>query len=291
MTQSTTPGPAPEAAQTSNRLPGVNILLEGPAGTGKTHSIGTLVDAGIEVFYLGIESGLESLLGYWTDKGKPIPPNLQWQMVEAPKAGFAEMIDIASKINMLSFEALTKVADTNKSKYDQFRKILLALSNFTSDRDGKSYGAVDSWTNERAIVIDGLTGLNNASMANVVGGKPVRSMSDWGLAQVQVENLLRMLCDGCKCWFVLIAHVERETDQILGGIKLTTSTLGKALAPKIPAMFSDVILTARTGDKWVWDTANAQADLKTRNLPISSAIQPDFGQITRKWRARGSMGA
>ena len=44
-------------------LPGVNVLLMGPAGTGKTHSLGTLVEAGIEVFYLGLESGLE-LAGY-----------------------------------------------------------------------------------------------------------------------------------------------------------------------------------------------------------------------------------
>jgi DNA replication protein DnaC len=57
-------------------LPGVNVLLMGPAGTGKTHSIGTLVDAGVEVFYLGLEPGLESLLGFWTDKGKEVPANL-----------------------------------------------------------------------------------------------------------------------------------------------------------------------------------------------------------------------
>ena len=50
-------------------LPGVNVMLMGPAGTGKTHSIGTLADAGLEVFYLGLESGLESLYGYYTDKG------------------------------------------------------------------------------------------------------------------------------------------------------------------------------------------------------------------------------
>ena len=47
-------------------LPGVNVLLMGPSGTGKTYSIGTLVDMGVEVFYLALESGMESLLGYWT---------------------------------------------------------------------------------------------------------------------------------------------------------------------------------------------------------------------------------
>lgn len=268
-------------------LPGVNVLLEGPAGTGKTHAIGTLVDSGIDVRYLGLESGLESLLGYWTDRGKPVPANLAWHMVTPAKAGFGELADIAKKINQLSFEALTKVADANKSKYDQLLKIYEALSNFKDDRTGKSFGAVDDWAPNCALVMDGLTGLNNAAMANTVGGKPVRSMPDWGLAQTQVENLLRMLCDGCPAWFVLIAHVERETDAILGGVKLTTSTLGKALAPKIPAMFSDVILTVRNGDKWVWDTANPLADLKTRSLPIKQSLAPDFKQIVDKWVSRG----
>jgi len=66
----------------TSALPGTNVLLMGPAGTGKTTAIGTLVDAGIETFYMGLEPGLESLLGYWTDKGKPVPANLHWHVLE-----------------------------------------------------------------------------------------------------------------------------------------------------------------------------------------------------------------
>ena len=66
------------------------------------------------------------------------------------------------------------------------------------------------------------------------------------------------------------------------------STLGKALAPKIPSMFSDVILTTRENTKWTWDTASAMADLKTRNLPIAQGITPDFRQIIEKWKSRTS---
>jgi hypothetical protein len=124
-------------------------------------------------------------------------------------------------------------------------------------------------------------------MSLVVGGKPVKSQSDWGIAQDQVEKLLRMLCDNCDCHFILLAHVERETDAVLGGVKLMVSTLGAKLAPKIPAMFSDVILTVRQGTKFLWDTGNTQADLKTRNLPIKSDIEPTFAQIIAKWKARG----
>jgi hypothetical protein len=278
----TTPTP------TKSTLSGFNIMLMGPAGSGKTHAIGTLVDAGIEVFYLALEPGLESLLGYWADSGKPIPPNLHWHTLKAPDTSFLDMLDTATKINTFSLEMLAKMVDPNKSRHNQYLELFKTLNDFEDQRDGKKFGAVNTWGTDRCLVIDSLTGLNNAALNLVIGGKPVRSQSDWGIAQQQLEGLLRKLCDGCVCHFVLLAHVERESDLVLGGVKLMASTLGKALAPKIPAMFSDVILTVRQGDKWTWDTANVMADLKTRNLPIKSDNPPSFAPVVKKWQARAA---
>lgn len=274
---------------TSNVLPGTNVLLIGPAGTGKTYSIATLVDSGIEVFYLALEPGLEALLGYWIDAGKPVPANLHWHFLPPADASFSELQDAATKINLMSMKALADMQDPNRSKYNQFVKIYSVLNNFEDQRTGEKFGAADSWGPDRAIVIDSLTGLNTASLSSVVGGKPVRSQSDWGIAQNQLESLLRKLCDGCRCHFILLAHVEREVDQILGGVKLMVSTLGKALAPKIPPMFSDVILTKRQGTDFSWSTADPTADTKTRNLPLQEKILPSFAQIIAKWRSRGDI--
>ena len=277
----------PAAAAVKSTLPGFNVLLMGPAGTGKTHSIGTLVDQGLEVFYLALEPGLEALLGYYTDRGLPIPDNLHWHMLKAPQASFADLMDAATKINQLSLDSLAKMADPNRGKHNQFIELLKALNDFPDDRTGQRFGAVNSWTPSRVLVVDGMTGLNRAAMSLVIGGKPVKSQSDWGIAQDQVEKLLRMLCDSCPCHLVIIAHVERETDMVLGGVKLMVASLGKALAPKIPAMFSDVILAVRQGTKWSWDTANVQADLKTRNLPIKADNEPTFAPVIAKWKVRG----
>lgn len=268
---------------------GFNVCLMGPSGSGKTHAIGTLVDAGVDVFCLFLESGRESLMGYYTDYKKPIPENLHWHEIQAPKADFASMLSDADKISTLSLDALSKMQDPNRGKHDLFKQVLTALNDFPDDRSGKKFGSVIGWNTRRALVIDGLTGLGRAAMSLVIGGKPVRSQSDWGIAQDQVEKLLRMICDGCQCHFVLIAHVERETDMVLGGVKLMVSTLGKALAPKIPSMFSDVILTARTGKEWSWDTASSQADVKTRNLPIAAGQTPTFASIVAKWKSRGGV--
>lgn len=272
---------------TPSVLAGVNILIEGATGTGKTHSLGTIAEAGVELFALFTESGLETLLGYWTDRNLPIPANVHWHVLDRPQGGFAILADAADRVNQLTLESLSKMIDPNRGKHNQFSTMLRAMVNFKDQRTGKDFGPVDSWGPDKCLAIDSLTGINPIAMSLVVGSKPVKNQSDWGIAQDQIEKLLRQLTDGCKCHVVLTAHVEREVDQVFGGVKITVATLGKALAPKIPPMFSDVVLSYREGTKFFWSTANPQADLKARNLPIADGIQPDFKQIFDKWKSRG----
>lgn len=278
-----------EPQATQSALNGVNVMLMGPAGTGKTHSIGTLVDAGLKVFYFGLEPGLESLLGYFTDRGLPIPDNLHWHQIEAQQASFSEMIGNATKINTMSLDTLAKLQDNNRNKYNQFVKILEVLNDFKCQRTGQSFGCTDTWGPDCVLVLDGMAGLARAAMGLVVGGKPVSNQSDWGIAQKQIENLLFMLTNQLRCHFVLITHVERETDAVMGGVKIMVSTLGKALAPKLPPMFSDVVLAVREGSKWTWDTGSAMADVKTRNLKVAQGLPADFRPIIEKWKSRGGV--
>jgi len=278
-----------EAQSEMSALRGTNTLLMAPGGTGKTYSIGTLAEAypELEVFYLGLEPGLETLLGYFTDKKKNVPSNLHWHSLPTAKASFGDLLDGAKRINTMSLETLAKTNDPNRSKHNRFIKMLEALNDFPDDRTGKKFGAVDEWGPNRVLVVDGMAGLAQMAMSLVVGSKPVRSISDWGIAQDQIEKIVRLWTDSCACHFVLIAHVEREKDEVLGGIKLMVSTLGAKLAPKLPPMFSDVILAVREGSKFSWDTGNAQADLKARNLPYQSGLAPDFKPILQKWLSRG----
>ena len=266
---------------------GVNVLVEGSTGTGKTHSLGTPADSGVDLFCLFTESGLETLLGYWTDKGIPVPSNVHWHILPRQPGSFTTLADSANLINTMTQESLHKMQDPNRAKSNQFVGLLRALTDFPDDRTGAKFGPVDSWGPDRCLAIDSLTGINPIALSLVVGGKPVKSQADWGIAQDQIEKLIRQLTDGCKCHFVLTAHVEREIDQVFGGVKITVSTLGRALAPKIPPMFSDVVLSTRDGTKFSWSTAAPNADLKARNLPIADNMQQDFKTIITKWQSRG----
>ena len=114
-----------------------NVLLMGPAGTGKTYALASAVEAGLEVFYLALENGIESLLGYWADQGKPIPKNLHWHVIRSSNSGFDAMAATALQINTLTFEQLSKVTDAHRSKNDKFREILLVLNNFYCQRTKK----------------------------------------------------------------------------------------------------------------------------------------------------------
>lgn len=261
-------------------LPGVNVLLMGASGAGKTYSIRTLINQGITPFCVFTEPGFEVLGDIPADK-------LHWHYIKPADTAWKDMIDSASKINTLSFESLTKLTDINKRGYGQFIDLLKSLNDFKCDRDGKSYGDVCRWNTDRCLVLDSLSGVNIMAMNLVVGSKPVKHMGDWGIAMDNLERLIQKLCVDTQCHFVLIAHAERETDEVMGGSKIMAGTLGKKLAPRLPRFFSDVILADKTGAKFTWSTAAVGADLKARNLPIADGLPPDFGQIVANWKKQG----
>ena len=261
----------------ASTLPGVNEMLCGTSGSGKTRAIRTLVEAGLEVFVLFTEPGMEVLADIPKEK-------LHWHYIAPASPDFEDMISSATKINTMSFEAITKLPDINKRKYDEFIQVLVTLSNFKDDRTGASFGPVDSWDSSRVLVVDSLTGLSLMAMNLVTGSKPVKSLADWGVAIDNLERLITKLCVDTKCHFVLISHLERETDEVTGGTSLMASTLGRKLAPKLPRYFSDVIHVVRKADKFVWSTVTSNVDLKARNISLADNLPPSFVPIIANWR-------
>lgn len=272
-------------------LVGPKICLMGLGGTGKTYALGTLCDwaerNGFEVAILFTENSQETLLGYYRDKGKEPPACVFWHQQGTKPISLKALIQQADNVGKLSYEALAKSTDGNRGgENNSFWKILLSCSNFKDDRTGKELGPVDQFPISRIFVMDSLTETSNAAMKMQIGSRPMASPGDYGVAQNNLMNFLRLLTQGCVCPFVMTAHVDREVDQVTQAAKIMIKAIGKALATEIPTLFSDVIYTMREGNKFTWDTAAYGVDTKTRSLGYKAGIVPDFSLIMDVWKKR-----
>ena len=269
-------------------IPGLKVLLLGATGTGKTHTIATLCEAGVKPFVIFTEPGMATLSKVLKEKGLPTDA-AAWHYVSPAKQDFQSMITMSENLNRMSFDMITKMTDPHKNQYLQWVEVLRTCEDFVDDRSGEHFGNVGDWGTDRALVIDSLSGLNDMAMALLVGSRPTRSMPDWMVAQNNLLGFLNKLTTDTNCHFVLTGHLEREQDEVSGGITLMASTLGKKLAPKIPRYFDEVVMCKHISDKFMWSTAESNVDLKSRVLPISNDIPPTFVGAIHAWEEAGGV--
>ncbi len=266
-----------------------SILLQGASGSGKTSSIVTLMRMGIEVFVIGTEPGfVDSLL----DRVRELKLNidlLHWTTVLPATDGWEALDEMTRSIGALDFEGISKIKGIGKDKTRvPAMKFLVALKDFEDERTGKFYGSFTTWGDDRALVVDSLSGLSIIAWYLTVGNKPTGAPGEWNIAMNYIEALLMKINSDRRCYFVLIAHIEKEMDEITGVMRVMTSTLGRKLAPKIPRFFSEVVYATRTTEapQFRWSTIDRNADLKNRILPVGDKLVPDFGPIVEGHKKR-----
>lgn len=275
-------------------LIGPKVCIMGLGGTGKTYALGTLAEwadkNGFELAILFTENGLETFLGYFRDKGREPPPSIFWHQQGTRPIPLKSLLTAADSVGKLSIEALAKSVDGNRGgENNAFWKILQSCSNFIDDRTAKSLGSIDTFPAKRIFAMDSLTETANAAMKMQIGSRPMASPGDYGIAQNNLMNFLRLCTQGMDCPFVMTAHVDREMDTVTQSAKIMIKAIGKALATEIPTLFSDVIYTTRDADKFYWDTAAYGVDTKTRSLGYRSKIEPNFSLIFDVWKKRGGV--
>lgn len=259
-----------------------SVMLLGPVTSGKTESLKTIVNAGLELFILKTEPS-ENLDALPADK-------VHWHYVPPALVPWSTQIKNAGLINTLSYQALCSVEEMDRREYRQYIEVLNTCNDFVDDRTGKHYGDVITWGHDRAFVIDGLSGLSQMALDMIVGGKPVKGKEQYGIAMSNIEDFLNYLTTATKCLFVLTAHVEREPTAETGAIVQMPATLGQKLAPKLSKYFSDVIHTRRDGVEFSWNTLTPMMDLKARNVPFANGMKPDFVPLIETWRKRNLAG-
>lgn len=264
-----------------------SILLMGEVGAGKTHLISTLAESGLEVFVIITEpTGLETLLDVWASKKLNLT-KLHYKIITPSRVGIEGLTNVAKKVSMLDFGGLASLKPSGDRTKAQWLTVLATLANFTDDRTGAQFGAVDDFGPERAVVIDSLSGLNLMAMDLVIGDKATAHQAEWGVAMGLLDKLILNLTSNLKCPLLITAHVEPEQDELTGARKLMASTLGKKLAPRLPRFFSEVILAQRNGATFVLNTTEPTTALKTRSLPMGDKLQPTLAPIIDAFRRRG----
>lgn len=264
-----------------------STLVMGPAGVGKTTSLVTLLEANLKVRMLATEPTAPNRVLEECAKRKIDASQFHWTHVSPSPASWQSLIEAANIINSMTLKDIADMrSGIARPDSKQWITFLNAIANFKSDRDGTVFGDATSWGSDVAFVIDGLSGVNTMSRNLTVGLKPNPSPGEWGVMQGNILNLIKKLCGDCLCFFVLIAHVERETNEITGVNNLTVATLGAKLAPKIPPEFTNVVYAKRVGTSFVWSTADTGVDTKNGDLPLSDGLAPSFAPIVESYRRR-----
>lgn len=264
-----------------------STLLIGAGGTGKTTSICTLLAEGLSVRMIATETSAPNRVLEECRKRDISTVQFDWCFVSPSPPKWDTLIQSAQAVNVMSIKDIADMkGGIAKQDGKQWITMLNNLANFKSDRNGVSHGDVTTWDENCALVIDGLTGVSTMSRNLTVGLKPNPAPGEWGIMQSNIQNLLLKLTSDCRCFFVLIGHVERETNELTGLSNITVSTLGAKLAPKLPPLFTNVVYAKRVGTNFLWSTADTGVDTKSGDLPLSDTILPSFKPIVDSFRAR-----
>ena len=264
-----------------------STLLIGGAGTGKTSSAVTLLKAGVAVRMLATESSAPNRVLEEARKRGIDSSAFQWQFVSPTPPSWDSLLEKARLVNNLDMKNLSELkGGIAKSQGKQFIAFLEAMNNFRSDRDGKEYGDVTGWSSDTAVVIVGLSGFSEMSRNLTVGWKPNPAPGEWGVMQSNILDVIRKLCSDLRCYFVCIGHIERENNEITGMTNITVSTLGAKLAPKLPPLFTNVVLSKRNGTVFQWSVADSGVDTKPGDLDFRADLPQDFAPIIDAYRGR-----
>jgi len=267
---------------------GPKVLLLGLPGAGKTSAIATALLAGLEVFVIFTEQGKDSLLERALEHEgitKEMRKHLYWNYVGASTPGWKGLLNFAKEVNASDQKTLQSAKGSVLKEHQQLLDMIRVCSNFV-DQNGKEWGDISQFDNNKFVAIDGLSGLNDMCMDIVVGAKVIRTIADWGMAMETQMKFIKQVVNDLTCGACVIGHIELNKDEVDGRIYRLPKILGNKNSGDFGKFFSDVILAKDLGTDYVWSTQENQMQLKTRNLKKSGKLPPDFLPLFKNWAER-----
>jgi len=269
-------------------IPAPSVLLLGEPGSGKTTSLRTLSMANLETFVIFLEPAMEIVAD--------VPcPYMHYQFIRPITETLDQMIAQARTLASTPWDILTGKSQTsvpiNGADRDSLAApwlhLLSALKNPTCDRCGKEMGDVTTWGFDRALAIDGLSGINKAAERYLLGGQINTTNKQIGLVmQSELTLFGEYLPVNTWCTYVLLGHLRIAYTKATGETKKFPHVVGQANVADWARMFNDVVRAVKTGVEFTWSTASIDADVKGRNLPISDGLPQDFRPLLTNWWQR-----
>ena len=202
----------------------VKMLYVGTSGSGKTGSLASLVEDGYELRVLDMDNGLDYLINH-------IKRN-------CPKR--IDQIDyISIRDKMKSDKRLGAKPAGNSRAYVE------AIQYLDEWDDGSK---PQEWGDNIIFVLDSLTLFGRAALRWAEGMNPTAKDGRQWYAQAQksVLDVLDMLTSSeFKANVIVISHIDFVEHED-GSIKGYASSVGKALGPKIPAVFNTMVMAKST---------------------------------------------
>ncbi len=256
----------PTLADPIQQNPFVKVLYIGDSGAGKTGSLVSLVAAGYKLRILDFDAGIRTLASYVQQQCPDKAANVQY---ESPRDKYK------SSPSGTVLDGPPKAFSDGMKWLDKW------------PQDGSSPG---DWGAETILVVDSLTTMSAAAFnwaeAMNPGAKDKRQVYYAGQDLIS-KFLYNITSDSFKTNVILIGHIQYNEDNTHGAV----SSLGKALSPKVPVLFNNLIAaqTRGFGDnvrRTIRTVSTGVVDLKTeapfkvgKELPLETGMLELFNAI------------
>lgn len=248
----------------------VKLLYVGASGTGKTGSLASLVGAGYNLRVLDFDNGVAPLINF-TSRINPA---------------------LVDNIDVISLRDKFKADPMKGASVSGMPKAYTDATKYLTKWDDDSIPA--EWGPKTILVVDSLTKLGAAAFRWAQGMDPLcKDPRQWyNTAQQSLLTLLDMLTSAdFRTHLIVVTHVDL-VEQSDGTTKGYASSVGKALGPKIPVVFNNMILAESkgTGDnvrRTITTVPTALLDLKNEKsfeLPKSLPLESGMAEIFKTLR-------
>jgi hypothetical protein len=247
------------------------LIYVGTSGTGKTGSLASLVKAGYNLRVLDMDNGIGPLLSF----------------VKRESPELLDNVDVIQCRDKLKADAQkgASVAGSPKAYTDAIK--------FLTKWDDDSIPS--EWGPQTILVVDSLTLLGRAAFRWAHGMDPTcKDPRQWyNAAQQSILTVLDMLTSAdFKAHVIVISHVDL-VELPDGTTKGYTSSIGKAIGPKIPAVFNNMILAESKGTgenvkRTITTMPTQLLDLKNempftipKSLPLETGMATIFAALSK----------